>query len=169
MVPPRDDHRSAHDSADLPGAFPDRVGGARAKAGSVVAIADQPGTDGRLPSDLFARLVGGIRDYAIFALDPTGRVRTWNEGAKRIKGYSADEIIGKHFSVFYPPERVASGFPEFELRTASATGRFEDEGWRVRKDGSRFWANVVITALRRRRAHRLRESHSRSHRAPRGR
>ena len=73
---------------------------------------------------------------------------TWNEGAQQIKGYEPSEIIGKHFSVFYPPERVAEGFPEYELRSAAATGRFEDEGWRLRKDGSRFWASVVITALR---------------------
>jgi len=148
MVPPRDDLPSTHDSADLPGAFPDKVGEARAKASLVVATEEQPRAERGLGSDLFARLVGAITDYAIFALDATGRVRTWNEGARRIKGYSADEIIGKHFSIFYPPERVASGFPEFELRTAAAAGRFEDEGWRVRKDGSRFWANVVITALR---------------------
>ena len=98
--------------------------------------------------DLFRLLVSSVRDYAIFALDPNGFVLTWNAGAERIKGYRADEIIGKHFSIFYPRELVEEGFPAFELRTAANTGRFEDEGWRIRKDGSRFWANVVITALR---------------------
>jgi PAS domain S-box-containing protein len=98
--------------------------------------------------ELYRLLVEGVRDYAIFALDPTGLILTWNAGAKRLKGYEPDEIIGKHFSIFYPRELVAEGFPEFELRTAANTGRFEDEGWRLRKDGSRFWANVVITALR---------------------
>ena len=73
---------------------------------------------------------------------------TWNAGAQRVKGYAAEEIIGRHFSVFYPGEVAARGWPAEELRGAEAKGRFEDEGWRLRKDGSRFWANVVITALR---------------------
>jgi len=93
----------------------------------------------------FRLLVESVKDYAIFMLDPDGRVLTWNAGAELIKGYSASEIIGQHFSRFYPPE--AGDFPAHELRVAAAQGRFEDEGWRVRKDGSRFWANVVITAL----------------------
>jgi PAS domain S-box-containing protein len=93
-------------------------------------------------------LVEGVTDYAIFMLDPQGKVLTWNTGAARIKGYQADEIIGQHFSKFYPPEALHRHLPEHELRVASAEGRFEDEGWRVRKDGTRFWANVVITALR---------------------
>ena len=93
-------------------------------------------------------LVDGVQDYAIFALDPKGYVLSWNPGAERVKGYTADEVIGKHFSLFYPRDLVAQGFPDFELRTAANTGRFEDEGWRVRKDGTRFWANVIITALR---------------------
>ncbi|HVX40931.1 MAG TPA: PAS domain-containing protein, partial [Gemmatimonadaceae bacterium] len=97
---------------------------------------------------LYALLVDSVQDYAIFALDATGHIVTWNAGAKRIKGYEPSDIIGKHFSIFYPPEKVAEGFPDFELREAARTGRFEDEGWRIRKDGSRFWANVVITALR---------------------
>jgi PAS domain S-box-containing protein len=92
--------------------------------------------------------VQSVRDYAIFALDVDGRVTSWNEGARRIKGYEADEIIGRHFSVFYPPEVAASGHPADELAIARAEGRYEEEGWRVRKDGSRFWANVIITALR---------------------
>ena len=93
----------------------------------------------------FRTLVESIKDYAIFMLDPDGRVLTWNAGAELIKGYSAAEIIGQHFSRFYPPE--AGDFPAHELQVAAVQGRFEDEGWRVRKDGSRFWANVVITAL----------------------
>ncbi|HET7187893.1 MAG TPA: PAS domain-containing sensor histidine kinase [Gemmatimonadaceae bacterium] len=93
-------------------------------------------------------LVDSVRDYAIFALDPDGNVLSWNAGAEYLKGYSADEIIGRHFSVFYPPEKVAEKFPQYELEVARKEGRFEDEGWRIRKDGSRFWANVVITALR---------------------
>jgi PAS domain S-box-containing protein len=93
-------------------------------------------------------LVENAQDYAIFLLDPDGRVATWNLGAERIKGYRASEIIGKHFSVFYPEEDLRSGKPQEELRVAAAVGRFEDEGWRVRKDGTRFWANVIIAALR---------------------
>ena len=96
----------------------------------------------------FRLLVDGVRDYAVFRLDPQGQVVTWNLGAKRIKGYLKEEIIGKHFSVFYPPEDIASGKPEEALRIAAQEGRYEDEGWRVRKDGSRFWANAIITALR---------------------
>jgi PAS domain S-box-containing protein len=102
----------------------------------------------QLSEDIFRVLVETIRDYAIFVLDPTGHIASWNAGAQRIKGYPADEIIGKHFSVFYPREVAASGWPEHELKVAAAEGRFEDEGWRVRKDGSQFWASVVITALR---------------------
>jgi PAS domain S-box-containing protein len=81
-------------------------------------------------------------------LDPSGRVATWNEGAERIKGYKASEIIGRHFSAFYLAEENARGKPDWELRVAAAEGRFEDEGWRVRNDGTLFWANVIITALR---------------------
>ena len=97
--------------------------------------------------ELFRLLVNRVRDYAIFALDPQGIIISWNEGAERIKGYRAEEIIGHHFSRFYPEEANRTGWPMTELRLAAAEGRFEDEGWRVRKDGSRFWANVVITAL----------------------
>src|SRR5436190_12061524 len=96
----------------------------------------------------FRLLVESVKDYAIFMLDPGGHVATWNAGAERIKGYKAEEIIGKHFSTFYPREDVAAGKCEMELEVAGREGRFEDEGWRVRKDGSRMWANVVITALR---------------------
>jgi PAS domain S-box-containing protein len=98
--------------------------------------------------DRFRLLVESVRDYAIFMLDPGGHVLTWNAGAERFKGYKANEIIGQHFSRFYPPEALARGLPEHELQVAGATGTFEDEGWRVRKDGSLFWANVVITAVR---------------------
>jgi PAS domain S-box-containing protein len=96
----------------------------------------------------FAQLVEGVEEHAIFLLDSTGRVMTWNAGARRIKGYAPDEIIGQHFSKFYTKEAVDSGWPDEELRRAGKAGRFEDEGWRIRKDGSRFWANVVITTLR---------------------
>jgi PAS domain S-box-containing protein len=102
----------------------------------------------RLSEERFRLLVEGVRDYAVFMLDPEGRVATWNPGARRMKGYTADEIIGQHFSRFYPKEAVERGWPQEELRRAAAEGRFEDEGWRVRKDGSRFWANVVISAVR---------------------
>ncbi|MEU8349660.1 MULTISPECIES: PAS domain-containing sensor histidine kinase [unclassified Streptomyces] len=95
----------------------------------------------------FTLLVQGVLDYGIFMLDPGGHISSWNAGAERIKGYRADEIIGRHFSTFYPPEDVAAQKPQRELETAVAEGRLEDEGWRIRKDGSRFWANVVITAL----------------------
>jgi PAS domain S-box-containing protein len=96
----------------------------------------------------FAEVVAGVRDYAVFLLDPQGHVVTWNAGAERTKGYPASEIIGQHFSKFYPPEQISNGWPAHELEVAAQTGRFEDEGWRVRKDGSRFWASVVITAIR---------------------
>jgi PAS domain S-box-containing protein len=96
----------------------------------------------------FRLLIEGVQDYAIFMLDPDGRVRNWNKGAKRIKGYDSKEIIGKHFSCFYPEEDLRNGKPAWELEVAAKEGRFEDEGWRVRKDGSRFWANVIITAIR---------------------
>jgi PAS domain S-box-containing protein len=93
-------------------------------------------------------MVEAVRDYAIFMLDPKGHVASWNQGAERIKGYTADEIIGQHFSVFYPRSAVETGHPQYELKVATEVGRFEEEGIRVRKDGSQFWANVVITAVR---------------------
>jgi PAS domain S-box-containing protein len=93
-------------------------------------------------------LVESVRDYAIFALDPAGYILSWNLGAERLKGYTVDEILGKHFSIFYPPEDIARGKPPWELEVAAREGRLEDEGWRLRKDGTRFWANVIITALR---------------------
>ena len=102
----------------------------------------------RQSEERFRLLVEGVSDYAIFMLDANGYVMTWNNGAERIKGYQADEIIGQHFSKFYPSDVVETGWPEHELEVAAAKGRFEDEGWRIRKDGSKFWANIIITALR---------------------
>ncbi|WP_455423425.1 PAS domain-containing sensor histidine kinase [Cognatilysobacter tabacisoli] len=101
----------------------------------------------RQSDERFRLLVEGVRDYAIFMLESDGRVASWNLGAELTKGYTADEIIGRHFSVFYPPELIEQGWPRHELEMALAHGRFEDEGWRLRKDGTRFWASVVITAL----------------------
>lgn len=98
--------------------------------------------------DEFALLVSSVIDYAIFMLDPSGHIVTWNEGAQRIKGYTASEITGRHFSIFYPAEQVRSGKPDWELDVARRDGRYAEEGWRLRKDGSRFWASVTITALR---------------------
>ena len=97
---------------------------------------------------LYRLSIEQTREYAVFLLDTDGRILTWNAGAEAIKGYAADEIIGRHFSIFYAPEALQIGWPAHELKVATQEGRFEDEGWRIRKDGSRFWANVVITALR---------------------
>jgi PAS domain S-box-containing protein len=109
---------------------------------------DESASSLREVEEHFGQLVAGVRDYAIFLMSPEGIIRSWNAGAERLKGYTAGEIIGQPFTKFYPPESVASGWPAYELKVAGETGRFEDEGWRVRKDGTRFWANVVITALR---------------------
>jgi PAS domain S-box-containing protein len=98
--------------------------------------------------DEFASLIDAVEDYAIFLMSPEGVIRSWNRGAHRIMGYDEKEIIGKHFSTFYGPEELAAEKPRKELETAVATGRIEDEGWRVRKDGTRFWANTIITVLR---------------------
>src|SRR5437868_2133791 len=98
--------------------------------------------------DQFALLGSGVVDYAIFMLDPAGAIVTWNEGAQRIKGYTATEVIGRHFSIFYPPAEVRNRKHDWELEVAKREGRYEEEGWRLRKDGTRFWANVIITALR---------------------
>jgi PAS domain S-box-containing protein len=98
--------------------------------------------------EMFRLIVSNVKDYAIIVLDPAGHVISWNRGAQRIKGYAADEIVGKHFSAFYPPEDIAVGKPITELKSAREQGRFEDDSWRIRKDGSRFWANVVVTPLR---------------------
>jgi PAS domain S-box-containing protein len=120
-----------------------------------VRRAEEKSEEARLERELreseehFRLLVEGVRDYGIFMLDPGGRIASWNAGAERIKGYTEEDVLGRHFSLFYPEEAVRHGYPEYELEVAAREGRFEDEGWRVRRDGSRFWANVVITALRR--------------------
>ncbi len=103
--------------------------------------------EGRKSEERFRLLVESVKDYGIFTLDTQGYITSWNEGARRIKGYEAHEIIGSHFSRFYPAEDIAAGKPAWELERAVSEGRVEDEGWRLRKDGSRFWADVVITAL----------------------
>jgi PAS domain S-box-containing protein len=106
------------------------------------------GTENPLQSErVFRMLVEGVGDYAIFLLDPSGNVASWNLGAERIKGYLPSEIIGQHFSTFYPQADKDAGKPAYELHVAAETGRFEDEGWRIRKDGTRFWASVVITRI----------------------
>jgi PAS domain S-box-containing protein len=102
----------------------------------------------RKSEERFRMLVQGVQEYAIFHLDPLGHVVSWNSGAEQLKGYRAEEILGKHFSVFYPPEDLRSERPQKLLEVAAERGQIEDEGWRLRKDGSRFWANVVVTALR---------------------
>jgi PAS domain S-box-containing protein len=93
-------------------------------------------------------MIASVQDYALYMLDPTGHVTSWNLGAERIKGYAASEIVGQHFAKFFPPEDIAAGKPERELELAARVGRFEDEAWRLRKDGSRFWTNVIITSVR---------------------
>jgi len=123
-----------------------------APRGSALSARPSVPSSGALPEvhrdEMFRRLVEGVSDYAIFMLTPDGRIASWNPGAERIKGYKAHEIVGEHFSRFYTPDAIAAGWPDEELRRALRDGRFEDEGWRVRNDGTRFWANVVITTLR---------------------
>lgn len=92
-------------------------------------------------------LISGVKDYAIFLVSPEGNIASWNNGAKAIKGYEAEEVLGKPISIFYLPDAVKGNFPQYELRKAQEEGRFEDEGWRLRKDGSQFWANVLITPI----------------------
>jgi PAS domain S-box-containing protein len=121
---------------------------ARANKISLISQRGGKGTNHEQTDDTFRLLVDSVMDYAIFLLDADGNVMTWNQGAQRIKGYTADEIVGQHFSRFYPREAVESKWPERELEIAGKDGRFSDEGLRVRKDGTTFWANVVITALR---------------------
>jgi PAS domain S-box-containing protein len=111
---------------------PDEISGSSADAG---------------PPELLRVLVDAVEEYAIYMLDPHGVVMTWNRGARRIKGYTRDEIIGQHFAVFYTDDEIRAGKPERELAQAVKDGQSRDEGWRVRKDGSRFWANVLITAV----------------------
>ena len=121
----------------------------------------------RASEERFRLLVDGTKDYAIFMLDPTGRIVSWNPAQSASSKYQAEEIVGQHFSRFYPPEDVAGRQARAELRVAAAEGRYEDEGWRLRKDGSRFWANVVITAPARRdrKPARLLQDHPRHDRA----
>ena len=110
----------------------------------------QPAADFHAGTNLEQRLqllIEAVTDYGIFVLDPEGHIQSWNSGAQKLKGYSREEILGRHFSVFYPQEAVDRKWPQEELKLARERGRFEDEGWRLRKDGTRFWANVVITAL----------------------
>ncbi|HYX92326.1 MAG TPA: PAS domain S-box protein, partial [Myxococcaceae bacterium] len=104
--------------------------------------------DLRQSEERFRLLIESVRDYAIYLLDVNGNVASWNPGAERLKGYKADEIIGKPFSLFYPEEARRRSHPAEELRIAAEMGRYEEEGWRVRKDGRHFWANVVITPIR---------------------
>lgn len=110
-------------------------------------IGDQ-GLDPEVQASMLQALVDTVRDVAIIFLDPDGRVTTWNKAAERLKGWTSEEIIGQHFSRFYPPEDIAKGKTEMELKTAARDGLYTEEGWRVRKDGTRFWAHVIITALR---------------------
>ncbi len=119
----------------------------RAKVAGLVGLFQEK-QQARHQSEQLRLLVQGTTEYAIFMLDPDGRVISWNTGAERLKGYRADEIIGQHFSKFYPQEAIDRGWPEHELKVAKTEGRFEDEGWRLRKDGTPFWANVIITPLR---------------------
>jgi PAS domain S-box-containing protein len=95
----------------------------------------------------FGQIVAGVKDYAVFTLDVAGHVTSWNAGAENIQGYAANEIIGKHFSRFHTAEAIVRNWPGEELKIAAGQGRFEEEGWRIRKDGSRFWADVVTTAI----------------------
>src|SRR5688500_5898431 len=110
-------------------------------------MSERADAEGRTEAQ-FRLLVEGVGDYAIFMLDSSGHIASWNLGAERTKGYRADEVLGRHFSIFYPQDEVDRGHPDYELEVAKAEGRYEEEGWRVRKDGTQFWASVVITALR---------------------
>ena len=136
-----------HDEARL---LRDAAGNPAEVVGSWVDITERRQADEslRVSEERLRLLVGSVRDYAIYMLDPDGHVRSWNAGAQHIKGYTAAEILGQHFSRFYTPEDAAAGRPAAALRAAAAGGRYEEENWRVRKDGTRFWADVVITALR---------------------
>jgi PAS domain S-box-containing protein len=113
-----------------------------------VAVAERSAFMSRMTEQRFQLLIDSVTDYAIYMLDPEGYVASWNAGARRFKGYEAHEIIGEHFSRFFGDEDRAAGFPQHALRTAAAEGRFEAEGWRYRKDGTRFWANAVIDSIR---------------------
>src|SRR5438094_5604686 len=114
---------------------------------SVVVSGRRRALDALSGTHRFQILVEAVKDYAIYLLDPQGFVASWNSGAERIKGYSADEIIGQHFSQFYTPEDRAAGLPQRVLDTAFREGKFEAEGWRLRKDGTRFWTSVVVDPI----------------------
>ena len=111
-------------------------------------VSKRAGEYARHRPEEFGLLVDAVQDYGIFMLDPDGVIRSWNGGASRIFGYAESEAVGKHFSVFYEPDALAARKPQQELDTSVHEGRVEDEGWRVRKDGSRFWSNTIITLLR---------------------
>jgi PAS domain S-box-containing protein len=130
--------------------YPVNFAGKNARVVVATDITEQKKAEEALKAseERFRLIVSNIKDYAIIVLNPEGQIISWNGAAQRIKGYQADEILGRHFSVFYPPEDIAARKPEIELKTAREEGRFEDESWRVRKDGSRFCANVVVTPLR---------------------
>jgi PAS domain S-box-containing protein len=102
----------------------------------------------KAPDFYFLQLVDAVSDYAVFLLDSHGIVISWNKGAERTNGYKAEEIIGQHFSIFFPPEAIKKDWPQYELAIAKAEGRFEEQGWRFRKDRSQFWANVSITTIK---------------------
>src|SRR5205085_168561 len=105
-------------------------------------------TERKESDERFRLVVEGVKDYAIVMLDPVGKIVSWNAGAEKMQGYKAQEIIGQHFSIFYPKEEIADGKARCTLRTAVSEGQFEKEGWRVRKDRTQFWAQVTITPLR---------------------
>ena len=130
--------------------YPLNFGGKDARLVVATDITEQKKAEDALKEseERFRLIVSNIKDYAIIVLNPGGQITSWNGGAQRIKGYKADEIVGQHFSIFYSPEDIAVGKPTIELKSAREEGRFEDDSWRVRKDGSRFWANVVVTPLR---------------------
>lgn len=131
---------------EFPRAMPVRFAAFSKKSSQTPLAAAE--SKGRQSDDLFRQIVEAVKDYAIFMLDARGNILTWNAGAERVKGYKASEIIGRHFSVFYPEADLKRHHPAHELEVATKTGRFEEEGWRVRKDGSTFWAHVTITAIR---------------------
>jgi PAS domain S-box-containing protein len=134
----------------LAGTLCDANGELRGYAKVTRDLTERRSTEGKLRASeaRLRMMLDSVKDYAIFMLDANGRVQTWNTGARAIKGYTAEEIVGSHFSRFYPPEDVRQGRPQRELQTAARAGTYEEEGWRVRRDGSRFWANVLITAIR---------------------
>ena len=141
-TPPTDDGGSEADRVDRVGRTPD--GASPASPHGTGHAAEERAS---LSEERFRLLVEGVSDYAIFMLDPQGIITSWNPGAQRLKGYTPEEALGKHFSIFYTPGDLQLGVPFRNLNIARQNGRFEDEGWRLRKDGSRFWANVVITPI----------------------